>query len=187
MKKLTSSTAILLAIATVGLSQAPKGIPGQTKRYLYISTPDAAQEIYKAGAPGILIFDIDDGHKFVRRIPVPEFKEGLRGFANIFVVLQLLQGHGQTACCAEKRLHERMARYHIGSQDTVNEKPNVPPRGAERDAGLQPTSFAPTTWSRSQQSGRMATHQDIACGSESTSKWPSRWERPNREIRSPNG
>jgi hypothetical protein len=47
-------------------------------RYLYLSTPDAAQ-----GAPstnsGILVFDIDDGHRFVRRIPVP-FKEGLRGF-----------------------------------------------------------------------------------------------------------
>jgi DNA-binding beta-propeller fold protein YncE len=80
MKILTTSAAILLTIATIGSSQAPKGTPGQTKRYLYISTPDAAQDIYKAGLPGILVFDIDDGHKFVRRIPVPEFKEGLRGF-----------------------------------------------------------------------------------------------------------
>ena len=53
--------AILLAIATIGSSQAPKGTPGQTKRYLYISTPDAAQDIYKAGLPGILVFDMDDG------------------------------------------------------------------------------------------------------------------------------
>jgi len=80
MKILTTSAAIFLAIATIGSSQTPKGTPGQTKRYLYISTPDAAQDIYKAGLPGILVFDIDDGHKFVRRIPVPEFKEGLRGF-----------------------------------------------------------------------------------------------------------
>ena len=47
------------------------------KRYLYLGTPDAAQE-GKAGK-GILVFDIDDGHRFVRRIDVP-FKEGLRGF-----------------------------------------------------------------------------------------------------------
>src|ERR1041384_2210697 len=48
------------------------------KRYLYVSTPDAAQPV--PGAPkGILVFDIDDGHKFVRQIDIP-FKEGLRGF-----------------------------------------------------------------------------------------------------------
>jgi hypothetical protein len=48
------------------------------KRYLYVSTPDAAQPV--PGAPkGILVFDIDDGHRFVRQIDIP-FKEGLRGF-----------------------------------------------------------------------------------------------------------
>src|SRR5690242_4025244 len=51
----------------------------QAKCYLYMSTPDASQENYKSGQ-GILVFDIDDGHKFVRRIDVPDFKEGLRGF-----------------------------------------------------------------------------------------------------------
>src|SRR6266498_1632483 len=47
------------------------------KRYLYVSTPDAAQE--GGSGKGILVFDIDHGHKFVRRIEIP-FKEGLRGF-----------------------------------------------------------------------------------------------------------
>src|SRR6185436_7665359 len=47
------------------------------KRYLYMSTPDGAQE--GGSGKGILVFDIDDGHKFVRRIDIP-FKEGLRGF-----------------------------------------------------------------------------------------------------------
>ena len=41
--------------------------------------PDGAQQEGRSGA-GILIFDIDDEHKFVRRIDVPIFKEGLRGF-----------------------------------------------------------------------------------------------------------
>jgi len=53
----------------------------ETKRYLYLSTPDAAQVEGQAEGQGILIFDIDDGHKLVRRIDIPEFSEGLRGFA----------------------------------------------------------------------------------------------------------
>src|SRR5260370_2578785 len=64
---------IFLSIATLAFGQS------QTKRYLYISTPDAAQKNYRSGQ-GILIFDIDDGHKFVRRIDIPAFDEGLRGF-----------------------------------------------------------------------------------------------------------
>ena len=47
------------------------------KRYLYLSTPDGAQP--GGSGKGILVFDIDNGHRFVRRIDV-EFKEGLRGF-----------------------------------------------------------------------------------------------------------
>jgi DNA-binding beta-propeller fold protein YncE len=46
-----------------------------------MSTPDAAQEEGRPDGAGILIFDIDDGHKLVRRIDIPAFKEGLRGFA----------------------------------------------------------------------------------------------------------
>ncbi len=71
MKLLTASFAIFLS--TLGLAQSP------TKRYLYMSTPDAAQKDYRSGQ-GILVFDIDDGHKFVRRIDIPAFQEGLRGF-----------------------------------------------------------------------------------------------------------
>jgi len=51
------------------------------KRYLYMSTPDGAQEEGRAEGAGILVFDIDDGHKLVRRIDIPIFEEGLRGFA----------------------------------------------------------------------------------------------------------
>jgi outer membrane protein assembly factor BamB len=48
-------------------------------RFLYMSTPDGAQ---RAGSsdPGILVFSIDDGHQFVRRIDIPVFSEGMRGF-----------------------------------------------------------------------------------------------------------
>ena len=45
---------------------------------LYMATPDGAQS--GGSGTGVLIFDIDDGHKFVRRIDLPVFKEGIRGF-----------------------------------------------------------------------------------------------------------
>jgi DNA-binding beta-propeller fold protein YncE len=49
----------------------------ELKRYLYLSTPDGAQT--GGSGKGILVFDIDNGHRFVRRIEIP-FKVGLRGF-----------------------------------------------------------------------------------------------------------
>ncbi|MCI0627443.1 MAG: hypothetical protein L0387_38320 [Acidobacteria bacterium] len=64
---------IFLSIVVMGFGQSP------TKRYLYMSTPDASQKEGRAGN-GILIFDIDSGHKFVRRINIPIFEEGIRGF-----------------------------------------------------------------------------------------------------------
>ena len=73
MKLTISLLAIFLSIATLAFGQS------QTKRYLYISTPDAAQKNYVSGQ-GILVFDLDQGHKFVRRIDIPAFKGGLRGF-----------------------------------------------------------------------------------------------------------
>ncbi len=74
MPTLISLLAILLSAATLAYGQS------QTKRYLYMSMPDAAQKEGRSGT-GILVFDIDNGHKFVRRIEVPSFEEGLRGFA----------------------------------------------------------------------------------------------------------
>ena len=65
---------LLLSVAFT-LQAADSG----TNRYLYMSTPDGAQEEGRSGN-GIVIFDIDAGHKFVRRIEIPSFKEGLRGF-----------------------------------------------------------------------------------------------------------
>jgi outer membrane protein assembly factor BamB len=75
MRSLTVLIAILLCIATFASAQSG------TKRYLYLSMPDGAQEEGRSDPPGILIFDIDNGHKLVRRINVPIFAEGLRGFA----------------------------------------------------------------------------------------------------------
>ena len=68
MKLPISVFAFLLSIATLASGQS------STKRYLYVSTPDAAQNIYQSGQ-GILVFDVDQGHKFVRRINIPAFRK----------------------------------------------------------------------------------------------------------------
>src|SRR5574341_25173 len=64
---------ILIALTFVAGTRADEAL----KRYLCLSTPDAAQQ--GGFGKGILVFDIDDGHRLVRRIDIP-FKEGLRGF-----------------------------------------------------------------------------------------------------------
>lgn len=67
---------LLLLVAALSQTMLHAAEPG-LKRYLYMSTPDGAQA--GGSGKGILVFDIDDGHRFVRRIEIP-FKEGLRGF-----------------------------------------------------------------------------------------------------------
>ncbi len=52
---------------------------GNEKHYLYLSTPDGAQSEGRSGN-GLLIFNINNGHQVVRRLEIPSFKEGLRGF-----------------------------------------------------------------------------------------------------------
>ena len=64
---------LLTALSVSSLHAADTGL----KRYLYMSTPDGAQS--GGSGKGILVFDIDNEHRFVRRIEIP-FKEGLRGF-----------------------------------------------------------------------------------------------------------
>ena len=83
MRVLLSISAMLVATVALACGQPDEQSDGrsETGRYLYLSTPDAAQAEGQAEGAGILIFDIDDGHKLVRRIDIPVFEEGLRGFA----------------------------------------------------------------------------------------------------------
>lgn len=71
-------TKSVLALLLVCLAFTGAGAEPPIKRYLYMTSPDAAQK--GNDFSGILVFDIDQGHRFVRRIEVPKFKEGLRGF-----------------------------------------------------------------------------------------------------------
>lgn len=82
-----------------------------TQRYLYLSMPDGAQAEGRSGA-GILIFDIDNGHKFVRRIEIPIFQEGLRGFT----------GNATTHCVYFSTSNRRLGCFDLESEKVVWEK-----------------------------------------------------------------
>lgn len=121
------------AFVALSLSVAITAEPG-LKRYLYLSTPDAAQ--MSDARPGILVFDIDEGHRFVRRIDVPEFKEGLRGFCGNLV---------------RRAAYYSMTSGRLGAWDLEAEKvlwENTFPAGCDR-ACITPdgaTLYVPTGW-----------------------------------------
>ncbi len=96
----------LLLIAALAFGQSG------TKRYLYLSMPDAAQKEGRSDPPGILVFDIDNGHKFVRRIPIPSFSEGLRGFC----------GNLKTHCAYFSTTNRRLGAFDLEAEKVVWEK-----------------------------------------------------------------
>lgn len=58
---------VLLASILIGLPGALRAAPGE-KRLLYVAVP-GVRNYLEYGGHGVLVFDIDDGHRFVRRIP----------------------------------------------------------------------------------------------------------------------
>ena len=94
--------AAILALAPLAYGQSP------IKRYLYASTPDGAQTEGRSGT-GILVFDIDGGHKFVKRIEVPIFKEGGRGFT----------GNANTHCVYYSTTNRRLGCFDVESEKVV--------------------------------------------------------------------
>lgn len=99
----------ILSLATILFLVAPAD--AQTKRYLYLSTPDGAQSQGRSGE-GILVFDIDAGHKFVRRIDIPVFQEGLRGFT----------GNAKTHCVYYSTTNRRLGCFDVEKDEKVWEK-----------------------------------------------------------------
>jgi hypothetical protein len=67
-------TLCLIVIAAL-LPHCAVAANGQAdRRYLYVATPGIRNDL-RYGGHGVLVFDIDDGHKFVRRIPSSGFDE----------------------------------------------------------------------------------------------------------------
>jgi hypothetical protein len=93
------------------------------KHYLYLSTPDGAQTEGRSGT-GILVFDIDEGHRFVRRINVP-FKEGLRGFC----------GSAKTHAVYYSSTSRRLGAFDLEAEKVLWER--------QYDAGCDRTCITP--------------------------------------------
>ncbi|HEX8914466.1 MAG TPA: hypothetical protein VF796_19110 [Humisphaera sp.] len=56
---------LLASLCTISANAAE---PAPAHRYLYVACP-GIRDYLEFGGHGVLVFDIDDGHKFVRRIP----------------------------------------------------------------------------------------------------------------------
>src|SRR5688572_18166908 len=62
----------LLAGSALALTGSDSIAANKSKRLLYVAEPGIRNYV-EFGGVGVLVFDIDDGHKFVRRIPtIPE-------------------------------------------------------------------------------------------------------------------
>ncbi len=94
------------------LCALPSTASAEDRRYLYLALPDAAQPEANGGRAGILIFDIDDGHKFVRRIEVPGLREGLRGFT----------ANAKTHCVYYSTTNHGLGRFDLESEKVIWEQ-----------------------------------------------------------------
>lgn len=81
--------AIALGIALAGaIALTGPAAAQQTRRFLYVAAPGAGSEFEYQGV-GILVYDIDNGHRFVKRIPTwpavpgqkPEYVRGIAASA----------------------------------------------------------------------------------------------------------
>ena len=122
--------ALILCLPGFALAES-----NDVQRLLYLSMPDGAQKEGRSKA-GILIFDIDNGHKFVRRIDMPIFEEGLRGFA----------GNLKNHSVYYSSTNHRLGRFDIESEEKVWE--SVFDAGCDRSSVTLDGKkiYVPTGW-----------------------------------------
>jgi hypothetical protein len=126
---------LVLVLGRVALLAADPPV----KRYLYLSMPDGAQQEGRSGF-GILVFDIDDGHKLARRIQLPGFEksfgQGLRGFT----------GSAATRCVYYSTTERRLGCFNVETEKVVWEK--TYDAGCDRSCITQDgkTIYVPTGW-----------------------------------------
>lgn len=121
----------LLAFVFTSLCRADEKL----HRYLYAATPDGAQ-MDTASGMGIVVFDIDDGFKFVRRIEGPVLEGGTRGLTGTTAARSLFYS----------TTDKRMGRLDLESGKVLWEKEFT--GGCDRSSAMPDGSkiFAPTGW-----------------------------------------
>ena len=74
--RLSYPAQILLVLSLICLSISPSQVwAGKSQHLLYVASP-GVRDYVQYGGVGILVFDIDHGYKFVRRIPTWEVADG---------------------------------------------------------------------------------------------------------------
>jgi hypothetical protein len=96
---------LVLCVATAALGHAASPRDAAERHYLYVTVPDAAGGSGKG--PAIYVFDIEDGHKLVKRIAVPEMK-GTRGCCASAQAGRLYISHGNTSLLCWDILTEKV-------------------------------------------------------------------------------
>src|SRR5215207_3294960 len=126
---------LLLPLALALCALPARSADETLHRYLYAATPDGAQ-MESASGMGILIFDIDNGFKFVRRIQGPKLQGGTRG----------LTGSTDSRSLFYSTTDRGMGRFDLETEKIVWEKQFT--GGCDRSSVLPDGSkvFAPTGW-----------------------------------------
>ncbi len=131
---LLASITLLTALAFAARSPAAAA-EEKLRHFLYAATPDGAQPETASGE-GLVIFDMDDGFKFVRRIKGLNVAGGVRGLAG---------------CAATHSLYcsttaQGLGRFDLETDKIVWEKRLS--RGCDRSSVMPDGSkiFAPTGW-----------------------------------------
>ncbi len=100
-------------------------VNGEERHLLYVTVPDGAGG---SKGQGIYIFDIEDGHKFLRKIDIPDIG-GTRGVCASPVTKKLYYAHGniRLACMdllTEKKLWENTYPKEEGGCDRIQITPD---------------------------------------------------------------
>ncbi len=101
---------MLASFALTAFAAMPAPAQEGEKRYLYVASPGVRNYV-EWGGKGILVYDIDAGHRFVRRIPSPF--DDLGG--------EVENVKGIAACAAMKRLYVSTIR-RLACIDLLTEK-----------------------------------------------------------------
>jgi hypothetical protein len=142
----------------------------QERRYLYVGVPGADDDIADAGAAGILVFDIDNGHRLVRRI-APRSADGARAGAGSGERVR-----GIAADVKMQRLYVSTVRG-ITALDLVTDRVlwehTYPRAGAIGDVLLDGATIAPALGApvARDRCGRRALHHDRRAGFPHQTLW----------------
>ena len=80
MRTFRVGLALVLGLGLLAVLRLPVvGATGQEKRLLYVASPGIRNDVQYGGV-GVLVYDIDNGHRWVKRIPTPQIQDGETGW-----------------------------------------------------------------------------------------------------------